>query len=152
MIKHRQILLRMINVSHNIFRENQNTCFISQFFFFRKLWHVRDNVEKYDGAGQTTDDNIIRRMRFTCWINKATHTTHSERVILCCTYRISTSTVVTQASHYTYIVCLVLHVLILSLALSESVQWKDEKCDAGNFHSGAAQYSSRLEFDAMFWG
>jgi hypothetical protein len=38
-------------------------------------------VEKYGTARQTTDDNIIRRMRFACWITKATDT-HSEYVIL----------------------------------------------------------------------
>jgi hypothetical protein len=38
-------------------------------------------VEKYGTAGQATDDNIIRRMRFACWITKATDT-HSEYVIL----------------------------------------------------------------------
>jgi hypothetical protein len=31
-------------------------------------------VEKYGTAGQATDDNKIRRMRFPCWINKATFT------------------------------------------------------------------------------
>jgi len=31
-------------------------------------------MEKYNGAGQTTDDSIIWRMRFACWINKATDT------------------------------------------------------------------------------
>jgi hypothetical protein len=38
-------------------------------------------VEKYGRARQATDDNIIRRMRFACWITKATDT-HSEYVIL----------------------------------------------------------------------
>jgi hypothetical protein len=38
-------------------------------------------VEKYGRARQTTDDNIIRRMRFAYWITKATDT-HSEYVIL----------------------------------------------------------------------
>jgi hypothetical protein len=38
-------------------------------------------VEKYGTAGQATDDNIIRRMRFACWITKA-EDTHSEYVIL----------------------------------------------------------------------
>ena len=28
--------------------------------------------EKYGTPEQATDDNIIRRMRFACWINKAT--------------------------------------------------------------------------------
>jgi hypothetical protein len=41
------------------------------------LW---DNVEKYGTARQTRDDNIIRRMRFACWITKATDT-HSEYVM-----------------------------------------------------------------------
>jgi hypothetical protein len=38
-------------------------------------------VEKYDRARQATDDNIIRRMHFACWITQATDT-HSEYVIL----------------------------------------------------------------------
>jgi len=29
-------------------------------------------MEKYGRARQATDDNIIRRMRFACWITKAT--------------------------------------------------------------------------------
>ena len=40
-------------------------------------------MEKYGTAGQATDDNIIRRMRFACWITKATDThTHTEYLIL----------------------------------------------------------------------
>ena len=39
-----------------------------------------DNVVKYGTAGQATDDNIIQRMRFACWISKATDT-HSEYVM-----------------------------------------------------------------------
>jgi len=38
-------------------------------------------LEKYCGAGQARDDNIIRCMLFAWWINKATET-HSEYVIL----------------------------------------------------------------------
>ena len=38
-------------------------------------------MEKYGRAGQATDDNIMLRMRFTCWVTKATDT-HSEYVIL----------------------------------------------------------------------
>jgi hypothetical protein len=37
-------------------------------------------VENYYRAGQTTDDNTTRRMRFACWIPKATNT-HSEYII-----------------------------------------------------------------------
>ena len=32
------------------------------------------NVEKYGRAGQVIDDNIIQRMRFACWLPKATNT------------------------------------------------------------------------------
>ena len=40
-------------------------------------------MEKYDRAGQATDDNVIWRMRFARWINKATDThTRTEYVIL----------------------------------------------------------------------
>jgi hypothetical protein len=38
-------------------------------------------VEIYGTARQATDDNIIRRMRFACWITKTTDI-HSEYVIL----------------------------------------------------------------------
>jgi hypothetical protein len=38
-------------------------------------------MEKYGTAGQTTDDNIIRHMRFACWITKATGT-HPEYEII----------------------------------------------------------------------
>jgi hypothetical protein len=36
--------------------------------------------KKYGRAGQATVDDIIRRMRFACWINRAKNT-HSEYVI-----------------------------------------------------------------------
>jgi hypothetical protein len=31
-------------------------------------------VEKYGTVGQATDDNVIRRMRFACWITKLANT------------------------------------------------------------------------------
>jgi hypothetical protein len=49
--------------------------------FSRKSWRLWDNVEKYGTARQVTDNNIIRRMRFACWVTKATDT-NSEYVIL----------------------------------------------------------------------
>ena len=48
--------------------------------FSRKSCRLWDNVEKYCTSWQATD-NIIRRMRFVCWILKAIDT-HSEYVIL----------------------------------------------------------------------
>jgi hypothetical protein len=47
----------------------------------RKSCRLWDNVEKYGRARQATDDSIVRRMRFACWITKATDT-HSEFAIL----------------------------------------------------------------------
>lgn len=38
-------------------------------------------MEVYGTAGQTTDNDIIRRMRYVCWINKAIDM-HSEYVII----------------------------------------------------------------------
>jgi hypothetical protein len=76
----RWIFPRMRNISDKSCRENQNTHFMFN-HFSRKSCRLWDNVEKYGRARQTTDDNIIRRMRFASWITKATDT-HSEYVIL----------------------------------------------------------------------
>ena len=42
--------------------------------YLAELLFLLDNVEKYGRVGQATDDNIIRRMRFACWIDKTTET------------------------------------------------------------------------------
>ena len=47
----------------------------------RKSYRLWDNVEKYGTVGEAIDDNITRRMRFVCWITKATDA-YSEYVIL----------------------------------------------------------------------
>jgi hypothetical protein len=57
--------------------EKIKTHFTLNIFFFGKSCRLLDNVEKYGTAGQTTDGNIIWRMRFACWVTKATDT-HSE--------------------------------------------------------------------------
>ena len=68
----------MRNVSYKICRENQNTYFVF-IFFFRKSSRLWDNVEKYCGAGQATDDNMVHA--HCLWITKATPT-YSEYVTL----------------------------------------------------------------------
>jgi hypothetical protein len=50
-------------------------------FFSRKSCLYFSNVGQFGRARQTTNDNIIRRMRFACWITKATNA-YSESVIL----------------------------------------------------------------------
>jgi hypothetical protein len=72
-------ILRIRNISEKVV-EKIKTHMLYPITFFRKSCRLWDNVEKYDTAGQGTDDNIIRRMRFACWISKATDT-HSEYVI-----------------------------------------------------------------------
>jgi hypothetical protein len=69
----------MRNVSDPSCRENQNTHFVFN-NFFRKSYRLWDNVKKYDVARQATDNTIIQRIHFACWITKATDT-HSEYVI-----------------------------------------------------------------------
>jgi hypothetical protein len=46
-----------------------------------------DKVEKYDRAGESTDDNIIRQMCFACWITETTDT-NSEYVIFLASSRL----------------------------------------------------------------
>jgi len=56
----RSVPLRMRTVSDKRCRENQNSrVMLNDLFFFRKSCRLRDNVEKYCRAGQTTDDNMV---------------------------------------------------------------------------------------------
>jgi hypothetical protein len=89
----------------NVIRENQNTHFMfNNFFFFRKLCRLWDNVQKCCRAGEATDDHITRRMRFACWITMVTNT-----LTICNTYCFSTATMVTRTclNVTLYIACLV---------------------------------------------
>ena len=79
--------------------------------FPRKSCLLWDKVEKYSREGQSTDDNIIRRMRTACWITKVTNT-HSEHVILiACPLQ---QWLLKRASilRYTYMACLFIKLLI----------------------------------------
>jgi hypothetical protein len=72
----------MRNGLDKICRENQNTHFMFNNFFPKIVpFLISYNVEKYGRARQATDDNIIRRVRFACWVTKPTDT-HSEYIIL----------------------------------------------------------------------
>jgi len=73
------ILQRMRNVSDKSCRENENTHFSFNNFFFFKLCHLWDNVEKYGTARQAAHD-VMWCICFACLITKATDT-HSEYVI-----------------------------------------------------------------------
>jgi hypothetical protein len=70
-------------------------------------------VEKYVTARQATDDNIIRRMRFACWITKATDT-HSEYVLLIALTWQQLLRERASMLRYSYIACIVLKISVLS--------------------------------------
>jgi hypothetical protein len=76
----RLLRLRMRNVSHKVVKKIK-THILFPVLFSQKLCSLLDNVEKYGTARQATDDNTIRRMRFACWVTKATDT-HSRCVTL----------------------------------------------------------------------
>jgi hypothetical protein len=50
----------MRNVSDKICNETQNTHFIFK-NIFRKLWRLRDKIEKYGGAREAANDNTAAR-------------------------------------------------------------------------------------------
>jgi hypothetical protein len=80
-------------------------CSITCFFFenralYEMMW------KKHGRAGQLTNDNIIRKMRFACWITKATDT-HSKYVILIAFSRQQWLRERASMLGYTYIACVV---------------------------------------------
>jgi len=68
----RSFLLSIRNVSDKSCRENQNTKFIFNNFFFRKSCPLWDNTEKYITAGQATDDNMA--LKHCMLVRTATNT------------------------------------------------------------------------------
>jgi hypothetical protein len=88
MIASHWILIRMRNVSDKICRENQNL-FTENFLRYESFLL---EVEKYNTAIQATNDSIIRRISFECWITKATDTLSRICNISC----FSTAKMVTQ--------------------------------------------------------
>ena len=68
-------LRRMRSVSDRSCKENQNTHFMFNNFYFSENRAVYEIMwKKYCTARQSTDDNTIRRMRIACWITKPTQT------------------------------------------------------------------------------
>jgi hypothetical protein len=75
------MFLRMRNVLDKICKTNQNTRFMYSKFVFPKFVPFMRKFGRSLKACKATDNNIIRRMRFACWINKVTDT-HSEYITL----------------------------------------------------------------------
>ena len=72
MIIFRRILLWIIDWDKSCI-ENQNTYFMFKIFFPRRACLFWRNEGKHRRTRRATDDNIIWRMRFACWTNKAIH-------------------------------------------------------------------------------
>jgi hypothetical protein len=65
------ILLGMRSISDN-FVDKIKTHILCPSKFLPKIVPLKGNMEKYGRTRQAADDNITRRMRFACWITKAT--------------------------------------------------------------------------------
>jgi hypothetical protein len=90
MIISRLHLFRMRNISDKICTKETKIRILWSIIFPRKSWRLWDNVQKYCRARQAIDGNIIRRMRFSCWIRKE----YKHTLIIFNTYYFSTATAV----------------------------------------------------------
>jgi hypothetical protein len=75
-----RFILKLRNVSYTICKENQNTHFIFNNSFPTNVVPLWANVENYGTAGQATDLNVLRRMRYACRIIKARMQTHCHSI------------------------------------------------------------------------
>jgi len=71
----------MRNVSDKSCRKKIKTYFVFNNFFFENCVFCVIMWKKINKTRQATDDNTLRRMRFACWITKATET-YVEYVII----------------------------------------------------------------------
>ena len=108
-------------------------------YFFRKLCRLLDNVEKHGTARQATDDTIIRRMDFACWITKPTDTLE-----MCNTYRFPIATMVARTCQF-----FTLYVYCLSCATLQTIQVyiKINRLTPNDHYSGrTAPLTSKVAF------
>ena len=102
----RWILLEMRSISVKVV-EKIKTHILCSIKFSRKSCKLWDNVENYGRAREAIDDNIIRRMRISCSITKATDThKHSQYVILIAFPQQQLFRKRASLLRYTYIFCL----------------------------------------------
>jgi hypothetical protein len=96
----------MRNFSNNICREIQNTHFMFNNFFPENCTVYEIMCKTYGRGGQDTGDNIIRHVRFLCWITKARNA-NSEYVMLVAFPRQQLLRERASVLCYMYITCLV---------------------------------------------
>ena len=77
-------------------------------------------MEKHGRAIQITDGNILLRMRFSCWITKASDT-HSDYPILTAFPRQQSFLKRRQCYVYTYVACLIFHTYVLQADCSKHI-------------------------------
>jgi hypothetical protein len=150
----RSVLLRMINFSDKICRENKKKHILcSETFFFRKSCGLWDNVGKYCGAGQATDDN----MTHAYYMLDTSGCRHTLRI--CNSYCFSTTTMVARTR---LIVTLHVHFLFnntvcwnssLRIYCSCFFQgniwgWSGSVCPLGL--SGGAQHGA-IKWESLLW-
>jgi len=97
----------MRNISDKFVEEITKPILYSITFFFpRESCRLWDNVERYGGSLQATDNNVIRRMRCAWWIPKAT-SINLEHVILSAILRQQWLHESASLLRHTYISCIV---------------------------------------------
>jgi hypothetical protein len=112
----RRIILKMKNVSDKICGEYHNTQFMFN-NFSRQSCHSLHNVETYVTAGRATDDNIIGRMRFGCWMFKRYRHTLTLNKIYCS----ATATMETWTRLNIRLICSLLVLLLPCLEFAQTV-------------------------------
>jgi len=95
--------------------------------WFRNELSSLAEVSLYCSAGQATDDNTIRPIRFACWIPQTSHSQYATLIALPlqqCFYECASCYIYTHSS------CPVNYEITcnLNLGLTESRIWSQEKC------------------------
>ena len=80
----RSFIFKMRIVSDIIRRENQNTHFMFGNFYSKNCATCEIMWKKYCRATQTTDNSIIRRIRFARRTTKATEKHLQNTLLVCC--------------------------------------------------------------------
>jgi len=118
----RSILPRIRNVSDKSRRENHNTHFMFNnfFFFFRKSYRLWENTVE-PGKPQMT----IRCMRIACWIRKTINTLSEYVILIACPLQ-QWLQERTSMVRYTYIACIVTFTPGVSSSKKKNVSTNEE--------------------------
>lgn len=94
------------------------------------LWH---NVEIYSRSWQATDDNMMRRMHFACWVGEAIDTRLEYVIFIACARRILLrKRVFIWHSYVHYVSCIAIYTNCFyssGVELAQPVEWQRYKLD-----------------------